>query len=68
MTLRWLALLTTAVVGLTWAADDPVVTDMERGANRFLRALHPEGRVQATIPFSDEERYKHHRNDHVHVQ
>ena len=61
MTLRWFVVLAAAVLGLAWAAaEDPVATDMEEGANRFLRALHPEGRVQAEIPFSDEERYNFH--------
>ena len=64
MTLRGfvLSLVTVAVVaGIAWtAADDPVATDMEQGAQRFLRALDADKRAQATSAFSDEERYNFH--------
>ena len=64
MTLRWLVLtvmIVAVLAGVAWtAADDPVATDMEQGAQRFLRALDAGKRAQATIAFSDEERYNFH--------
>ncbi len=64
MTLRWFVLtvmIVAVLAGVAWtAADDPVATDMEQGAQRFLRALDTGKRAQATIAFSDEERYNFH--------
>lgn len=64
MTLRWVVvcwMIAAVLAGVAWtAADDPVATDMERGAQRFLRALDAEKRAQATIAFSDEERKNFH--------
>ena len=60
MTLRWIlvcVMVVAVLAGVAWtAADDPAAADMERGAQRFLRALDAEKRAQATIAFSDEER------------
>ena len=64
MTLRRILLCVMVVAvlaGVAWtAADDPAAADMERGAQRFLRALDAEKRAQATIAFSDEERKNFH--------
>jgi len=61
MTLRWFVPVVVVLAGLAWAGDDdPVATDMEQGADRFLRALDKDQRAQATIAFSDEERYNFH--------
>lgn len=64
MTRPWMVLVLLAVpllLGLAWTAtDDPVATDMEKSAGRFLRALDADGRAQTTIDFTDDERYNFH--------
>ena len=64
MTLRWFVptlMIVAVLAGVVWSAvDDPVAADMEQGAQRFLRALDAGKRAQATIAFSDEERYNFH--------
>lgn len=61
MTQRWVVLVSLILAGLAWAAaDDPAATEMEVGANRFLRSLDDSQRAQSTIAFADEERYNFH--------